>query len=179
MYPLLVYSGSKGTRAPAAGCADSTGRRVFSNGAGGRGGGGKVCLTWIAAVRALVVARSRQHVLQLQLVPLRFQRHGEFIRPASPRWEEGAQEHPPLGSSRQTDRLVTCHLRSELCPRIREQREKRKLSDPRRELFLPLTDSSITQALWLHNNQAHTLPSPPPPLLSVCLLSLQPYILEK
>ena len=35
-------------------------------------------LTWIAAVRARIVARSDQHVLQEPVVPLRFLRHGEF-----------------------------------------------------------------------------------------------------
>lgn len=49
----------------------------------------KDLLTWIAAVRARLVARSHQHVLQEPVVPLRFhQRHGEFIRPASPWWED-------------------------------------------------------------------------------------------
>ncbi|KAA8581055.1 hypothetical protein FQN60_002636, partial [Etheostoma spectabile] len=61
-------------------------------------------LTWIAAVRARFVARSRQHVLQEPVVPLRFQCHGDSIRPASPRWEEAS----PRTSDTQTDGSITC-----------------------------------------------------------------------
>lgn len=44
-------------------------------------------LTWVPAVRARIVARSRQHVLYEPIVALRFhQRHGDSIRPGSPRW---------------------------------------------------------------------------------------------
>lgn len=45
-------------------------------GCGGAGGGG---LTWITAVSACLVAGSAQHVLQSQLLSLRFQRHGVVL----------------------------------------------------------------------------------------------------
>lgn len=76
-------------------------------------------LTWIAAVRARIVARRRQHVLQEPLVSLRFQRHGESIRPASPRCGGACTRTSAAGHR---GGPVTCQPRCE-CEEEEEERQ--------------------------------------------------------
>lgn len=141
-----------------------------------RGGAGAVrepSLTWIAAVRARLVAGSGQHVLQQQLVPLRFQRHGAFLSV-----QMGGKACPRTSADRQEGRRgrPADHLSPPIWAGPVNGSRRQTRTGPNwmipadKSVSLFRCNGSITKSGWVHSNQADRLPPPPPPCQPPSLL---------